>query len=349
MNRDVPQVTTIIPTYRRPQLLGRAIRSALAQTGVSVRVCVYDNASGDDTAEIVKELAIHDARVKYFCHPVNVGSFANFQYGLRNVETPFFSFLSDDDVLLPGFYASAMAGFEEHPDAMLWAGVTVRIDSAGNVYDARVERWPREGRYAGMEGMVQMTGGLAPIWTGAVMRRELRESVGLLDDGVGSPFDLDWMLRIAARHPFIICKRPVALLVIHPDSVSETGPFSAIWPGWKKMIENVTVGSALGAEGKDRIAALLNADARRMLFRRAAGALSKADYSYVHEASSVLMCYYNRRSAGYFLKILQRICSALPFVQRCYSLSYAAAVKHALRGRADLRCRHGRLARYLAE
>ena len=45
-----PLITTIIPTYQRPQLLRCAIQSVLDQTYANFQVCVYDNASGDETA-----------------------------------------------------------------------------------------------------------------------------------------------------------------------------------------------------------------------------------------------------------------------------------------------------------
>ena len=46
-----PTVTAIIPTYRRPRLVRRAIESVLAQTYPHVRVLVCDNASGDALLE----------------------------------------------------------------------------------------------------------------------------------------------------------------------------------------------------------------------------------------------------------------------------------------------------------
>lgn len=52
MKTDVtePIITAVIPTYRRPRLLRRAIKSVLAQTYPHFQVCVYDNASGDETS-----------------------------------------------------------------------------------------------------------------------------------------------------------------------------------------------------------------------------------------------------------------------------------------------------------
>src|ERR1700674_1455488 len=105
-----PLITTIIPTYRRPKFLRRAIRSVLNQSFMNFQVCVYDNASGDETPSVVDDIARSDRRVKYHCHPENIGAIRNFLYGMERVETPFFSFLSDDDFLLPDFYETALQG-----------------------------------------------------------------------------------------------------------------------------------------------------------------------------------------------------------------------------------------------
>ena len=102
-NSNPPIVTTVIPTFRRPHLVRRAIWSALGQSYPHVRVLVADNASGDNTAEAVAEIYGHDSRVAYYCHPKNIGSYPNFNFGIQQVETPFFSLLSDDDALAPDF------------------------------------------------------------------------------------------------------------------------------------------------------------------------------------------------------------------------------------------------------
>jgi glycosyltransferase involved in cell wall biosynthesis len=75
----LPKITTIIPTFRRPQLLRRAIRSVLAQNYDRFRVCIYDNASGDETAAVVGQFAREDPRVHYYCHSSNIGAWDNFK------------------------------------------------------------------------------------------------------------------------------------------------------------------------------------------------------------------------------------------------------------------------------
>ena len=67
-----PLITTIIPTYRRPKYLKKAIESILSQTYPHFQIWVCDNASGDETAEVVAEFSKKDPRVHYFCHEKNI-------------------------------------------------------------------------------------------------------------------------------------------------------------------------------------------------------------------------------------------------------------------------------------
>jgi len=344
-----PLISTIIPTYRRPRLLRRAILSVLAQTGSELQVCVYDNASGDETADVVAKLAAKDSRVKYHRHDKNIGGFENFQYGLSRITTPFFSILSDDDVLLPGFFEHAMHGFQTSPQAIFWTGVTVRMTPEGVVYDAYLEDWPREGLFSPPEGLLEMTYKRAPIWTGVVFRQRVLEKIGLLDSEAGAPGDLDFLLRAAARYAFVVSKIPVAILLLNPESSSENSPFSAHWPGWLKLIHNVTTSDTLNEDVKAQMGQKLNADVRRMLFRRSANALSKRNYDFALQAASVLKDHYGEIFQARLLHMLTTQCSKSSPLQRLYSFFYNAAVGFSLRQRTELQRRHGHLAKYLGD
>ncbi|MCX6722131.1 MAG: glycosyltransferase family A protein, partial [Candidatus Staskawiczbacteria bacterium] len=131
-----PLSTTVIPTYRRPQLLKRAILSVLDQTYQNFQIFVCDNASGDETAQVVAEIAKKDSRVKYYCQEKNIGYPKNFVFGMKLINTPFFSFLSDDDMLLPNFYQTTMEGFNKYPEAMFSTTGLVSVDEKKNRYIA---------------------------------------------------------------------------------------------------------------------------------------------------------------------------------------------------------------------
>ena len=229
-----PLVTVVIPTFRRPKLLRRAILSVLSQTFLAFQICVYDNASDDDTEKVVAELAKTDSRIKYRRHEQNIGAVANFNYGLKEVNTLFFSFLSDDDLLLPHFFEQAMQSLASNPDVMFYAGSTIVVEN--NKVTNIAKGHGRFGYFPPPEGVLEIlsTGGL--IWASIVFRSEVRDSVGMLDAEVGGPIDTDFQLRIAAHHPIIISNEPSAIFSLHEGSISTANSdVRLIWPGFQTM------------------------------------------------------------------------------------------------------------------
>ena len=74
-----PVVTVIVPTYRRPTLLRRVLRSITSQAheGFGIVARVYDNASGDETEAVVRAAGTTDVPVEYVGRPANVGIIRN--------------------------------------------------------------------------------------------------------------------------------------------------------------------------------------------------------------------------------------------------------------------------------
>jgi glycosyltransferase involved in cell wall biosynthesis len=340
-----PFITAIIPTYRRPQLLRRAISSVLEQEDASLQVCVYDNASGDETADVVATLAAKDSRVIYHQHPTNIGGLANFLFGMSRVETPFFSLLSDDDYLLPGFYRRALAGLSEKPQAMCWAGMTLNVDERGVVWDARVRDWAREGLLEPPDGFMAMTGGMAPSWTGILFRREVLDLVGMLDPEVLGPSDLEYLLRLAARFPYVLQKHPSAVFTLNSASFSATQPMSSFWPGWKRMLEKFSTDDTLDDAFKMQALHALREDARRMLFRRGANALAGARYDFVRDAVDALESDCGLVGRASLLRMLATACKRMSIVQQAYSIAYRLAERHIVGSRKILQAEYGHLLR----
>ncbi len=226
------EITTIIPTYRRPEKLKKAIQTVLDQTYPHFKVCVYDNGSGDETAAVVSAFA--DRRIHYFCHPRNIDAAPNFEYGMREVQTPFFSFLSDDDLLLPDFYANALRGFEEFPQAAFSAGRVIDMAENGSVItiSKKIEK-ERELRMP-LDGLFELIADYIN-WTGIVFRKEV---IDFLDEEV-KPFDVDFVLRCAARFPYVVSQKKHAIFMHHSTSYSGNCGLKLVWPSWLKILENL--------------------------------------------------------------------------------------------------------------
>jgi hypothetical protein len=283
--------------------------------------------------------------VQYRCHERNLGALANFDIGVRSVDTPFFSILSDDDYLLPGFYQRALAGLAAYPEAMFWVGVTLNVDELGTIWDARLDRWSREGMYYPPEGALAMTGGLAPTWTGIVFRREVLELAGFIDPDTLGPSDLDFTIRLGARFPYVFDKHPVAVFTINSESFSATQPLSSFWPGWLKMFSNIEGLDTLNVADRTRLLAAVHADARRMLFRRGINALAGGRPDFARDAASALVKAYSSRMHSSLLRLLALACERVPGAGRAFAWSYRALERRVVQSRAGLQDRYGHLLR----
>lgn len=230
-----PLITTIIPTYRRPKLLERAVRSVLQQTYPHFLVCVYDNASGDETLAVVAKIAKEDSRVKYHCHPHNIGGIQNFNYGMKEVATPYFSLLADDNTLLPHFFEEAINALDRSLEAILFAGQTILINEKGQKIGDSLDGWD--------EGLIPPPNGLADVWEkgltweSVLFRSEVIKSAGLLDPSVGGSADQDFMMRLARKHVIYISKEPCALYLCHNNSWSTKRGLSEHLASNRKILE----------------------------------------------------------------------------------------------------------------
>jgi glycosyltransferase involved in cell wall biosynthesis len=322
-------VTTVIPTYRRPKLLRRAIKSVLAQTYPHLQVCVYDNASGDETAAVVRELAESDPRVKYHCHAENIGALRNFSYGMEKVDTPFFSLLSDDDILLPDFLQKALEGFGKHPEAIFSSLATIHIDETGKVMCVPLLAW-QAGFYPAPEGLRAMLKYCHPEWTAILFRREVMEKVGSLDEETGAPADLDYELRTAARWPIVISREPGAVFVSHPTSLTSTQRLESLWPAWQKMIRNMVEDERIPYDVR-----LYSKESMLHFFRSnyiPLGGLSfivNRDWRGVEQAAAILGHDYHRRCQALLLQGLSWTAQHLPPIY--YVLSGLNGIRRSVR------------------
>jgi glycosyltransferase involved in cell wall biosynthesis len=138
---EVPLVSVGLPVFNGEAFLEDAIRSALGQTLGDLELILCDNASSDRTAEICRDYAARDPRVRYFRNPRNLGAAANYNLAFGHARGRYFKWLAHDDGMLPSFLAKTSRILEERPDAVLCNTVVSYIDSGGTqlgLYDAKL-------------------------------------------------------------------------------------------------------------------------------------------------------------------------------------------------------------------
>jgi len=104
-----PQLSIIIPTYNRPELLPRAVASALQQTIEAIEVIVVDDGSlpAVDLPEQPRLRVIRLAN--------NQGGAAARNIGAAAAHSQWLTYLDDDDVLLPHMAAKTLEAIQHLP------------------------------------------------------------------------------------------------------------------------------------------------------------------------------------------------------------------------------------------
>lgn len=93
-------VSIIMPAYNSEKYIGKAIESVLAQTYNNWELIVIDDASTDNTLNILKSYR-KDPRVKLFQNKENMGVSATRNKGINMASGEWIAFLDSDDLWLP--------------------------------------------------------------------------------------------------------------------------------------------------------------------------------------------------------------------------------------------------------
>ncbi len=205
-------VSICTPTYNRPNLLARAIRSVLNQTHQNFEIIITDNSDNETSEELVKSL--NDPRIRYYRNEENLGVLRN----IAKVETlakgKYFTVLMDDDLLKPQMMELMVAAFEKHPTVGVVMAPMALIDLDDNrifpyfyVFRKMYYRY----RYQVGDGLVDRKTLLKEYLThdypccvpsGIMYRTEAVRKLGGFDPGADFAIDLDLDMRLAAHHDF---------------------------------------------------------------------------------------------------------------------------------------------------
>ena len=175
-----PEVSVVIPVHNGAEFVERAICSALDQRDVTVEVIVVDDASTDETPEIIARFG---DGVRYFRLSKQKNGIAATNEGIRQARGQLVCVLHHDDYLLPDKLARQAALMAQHPDVGLSYSAQYYVDE----HDRRLWtlRSPvRHGDYV-VPGEVELRRLIVQNYINfcnAVVRRSVFDSVGLFPD-----------------------------------------------------------------------------------------------------------------------------------------------------------------------
>lgn len=156
---EAVSLSVLIPNYNYGRYISETIESVLVQAPPAVEIVVTDNASTDNSVDVVRKFT--DLRVRLSVNPCNVGFSANLERVASLARGHRMLLLSSDDKMRPGAiaaYERLEAALGARADHAVWGSASTTIDSRGQT-----------------TGMIQPD---PKLWRDAVDEPELSRLVG---------------------------------------------------------------------------------------------------------------------------------------------------------------------------
>ncbi len=204
------KVSVVIPCYNQANYLADSLRSVFAQTFQDFEVIVVDDGSTDDTAAAARLFP----EVRYF-KQAKQGLSAARNTGLRESTGEYLCFLDADDRLLPQALQAGVDCFLQHLDSAFVYGDFRYIDQGG-----AIQSEPKGFRVERDHFKALLEGNFIAMHATVMYRRDVLESAGGFDTGLGRCEDYDLYLRIAKNFPVREHREVVAEYRQHDENMS---------------------------------------------------------------------------------------------------------------------------------
>jgi glycosyltransferase involved in cell wall biosynthesis len=228
-----PEITVVIPTHARAELLARAIRSVLAQTFENFEIVVV--LDGEDPASLRTVERFLDSRIRCVTLEANSGGSSARNAGVAAAHGEWIAFLDDDDEFLPRKLELQLAAAKSYfgEAALIVCRAIVRGDSGDVTWP---ERFPGAGE---------------SLSDYLFCRRKFRQGEGFLQTstyfvsrslalripfrtGLSRHQDWDWILRLESEGQARVVAVPEPLAIYYHGGA---GPAVSRGRGWRTSLD----------------------------------------------------------------------------------------------------------------
>jgi len=210
----MPKVSITIAAYNNAKFLPEVLDSIFNQTYKDFEVIIVDDASTDNTQEVVKQ---YQNKVTYERLPKNRGSAAAWNRAIESANGEYIVLASADDTWLPERLLEQVAILDKQPDVGLVYARCVTTDENGNPIreDSTHKEYPRGKVFLDLF----MYENFMPAST-VMFRKLLLPKSGMLDESLRLCQDYDFYLRLARHTEAGFADKVLLKYRKHPGSIT---------------------------------------------------------------------------------------------------------------------------------
>jgi glycosyltransferase involved in cell wall biosynthesis len=212
-------LSVILPNHNHARYLPRCLEAIFTQSVQPREVIVIDDASTDNSRDVLANFAKRHPTLRILCNERNCGVVPTMNRGLQLVTSRFLASAAADDYILPGFYEKSLSLLERHPEAGLsFANDAFQFGEHGRM-QPNYCGWPETPAFYDAEGICRYLrhtiAGHATIY-----RTDALRAAGGFDPDLA--WYCDWFvnLTLAFRHGACHIPEPLAVRVLLEDNFS---------------------------------------------------------------------------------------------------------------------------------
>ncbi len=213
---SIPLVSVIMATRNRALFLRESIGSILSQSYANLEFLIVDDASLDETAQILKEYAAQDARIRLFGNQTNLGLTKSLNKALREAKGKYIARLDDKDTAHKKRIQLQVEFLEANPSYALLGTWAYEMNKEGTVVNKR--NLPTES-FQLKRVLIQYN---PFVHSSLMIRKEALERVGLYNEEWKRSQDYELYFRIAKFYDIANLSEYLTTYRFVSDSITRT-------------------------------------------------------------------------------------------------------------------------------
>lgn len=184
-------LSIIIPTYNRAHLISETLESIQAQTYKNWECLVVDDFSTDNTEEFINQYSLKDNRIKYLKNERKKGAQGARNTGILKSKGEYISFFDSDDTMFPERFEKQLSFLQKNTKIDVCTCYSHLVNDTNEITGAFT--WITKGNI--LKQLLERT--TYVDYNSAVIRKNIFDSVGLLDEDCPSYQEWDTYINIA--------------------------------------------------------------------------------------------------------------------------------------------------------
>ena len=210
---DESTISVLMAVFNGAQYLEATLQSILDQSFRNFELVIVDDASSDETPEILRKVSRFDSRVAVLTNPRNLKLASSLNRGLEACRSEYIARSDADDLYHPDRLRIQLDFMERNPKVGVVSSAFHRIDSSGNHLRTTIPP-SRNGEIK--QALLFRNCILHP---GAMFRKSTVMDVGGYDPDFDYAEDYDLWARLFDRTQFTQIREPLVSYRRHPQSI----------------------------------------------------------------------------------------------------------------------------------